>query len=150
MRAFESRARVWRGLLAASLILVVAALAVPVGAQDWPVLRQGMWDITRTIQPPGGGAPRTVPVKRCMDPLADWQAQNARLQKAGCTFSPIRHSGTTYTFTANCSVMGTTSATTTTIVVESDSAYTLTVEGTTDGQPTKETARARRVGDCVR
>jgi len=47
-------------------------------------------------------------------------------------------------------VMGTTSATTTTIVVESDSAYTLTVEGTTDGQPTKETARARRVGDCVR
>jgi hypothetical protein len=45
--------------------------------------------------------------------------------------------------------MGITSTTTTTIVVEGDSAYTLTVEGTTDGQPTKESAKARRTGDCA-
>ena len=149
MRILECRARLTSGLTAASVLAVVAAIAAPVVAQDWPRLRQGMWEMTRTIQAPGGGAPKTMPVKKCMDPAAEWQAQNAKLSKAGCTFSPVKHSGNTYTFTANCSVMGITSNTTTTILVESDSAYSLTVEGTTDGQATKETAKARRVGDCA-
>jgi hypothetical protein len=150
MRNSAWRARLSSGLTAASILALVAAMATPLVAQDWPRLRQGMWDITRTIQAPGGGAPKIVPVKKCMDPSADWQAQNARLSKAGCTFSPIRHSGNTYTFTATCAVMGVSSSTTTTIVVENDSAYTLTVEGTTDGRTTKETSTARRVGDCAR
>jgi hypothetical protein len=147
MRTVERRDRLSR-LLAAAILALIALVAAPVVAQDWPRLRQGMWEITRTMQAPGEGAPRVVPVKKCMDPSTDWQAQNARMSKAGCTFSPIRHSGSTYTFTSNCSVMGITSNTTTTIVVESDSAYTLTVEGTTDGKPTKETAKGRRIGDC--
>jgi hypothetical protein len=149
MSIFVCRARLSSGLAAAFVLALVAAMATPLVAQDWPRLRQGMWEITRTIQAPGGGAPKIIPVKKCMDPAAEWQTQNARLSKAGCTFSPVKHSGSIYTFSSNCSVMGVTSATTTTIVVESDSAYTMTVEGTTDGRPTKETAKAHRVGDCA-
>jgi len=119
-------------------------------AQQWPVLKQGMWEFTRTMQPPGGGAPKVVTSKRCIDPAADMQRQNATLAKSGCTISAPARAGNTYTFTAACKVMGISSNTTSTLVVESDSAYTLTVEGTTDGEPTKETMKARRTGDCAK
>jgi hypothetical protein len=100
------------------------------------------------MQPPGGGAPKTVTSKRCTDPAADMQRQNATLAKSGCKISEPVKSGNTYTFTAACKIMGMTSNTKSTLVVEGDSAYTLTVEGTTDGEPTKETMKARRTGDC--
>ena len=58
--------------------------------------------------------------------------------------------GNTYTFTAACNVMGVSSNTTSTLVVESESAYTLTVEGRTDGQPTKEVMKAARICDCAK
>jgi len=133
-------------------ITLASALAITAQAfaQEWPSLRHGMWDITRTMQAPGGGAPKTVTAKRCMDPAADWQRQNAQLTQAGCTFTPIKRSGSTYTFSSSCNVMGVSSTTTTTIVVESDSAYTLTVEGKTDGEPTKEVMKAKRIGDCAK
>lgn len=136
-------------VIAATLACGFAITAQTI-AQEWPSLRQGMWDITRTMQTPGGGAPKTVTAKRCMDPAADWQRQNAQLTKAGCTFTPVKRSGSTYTFSSSCNVMGVSSTTTTTIVVESDSAYTLTVEGKTDGEPTHEVMKARRIGDCAK
>jgi hypothetical protein len=37
-----------------------------------------------------------------------------------------------------------------TIVVENDSTYTLSVEGTAGGEPVREVMKARRVGDCSR
>ena len=78
------------------------------------------------------------------------QRQNATMTKAGCTISALVRSGNTYTFTSSCKVMGVSSNTKSTMVVESDSAYTLTVEGTTDGAPVKEVMKARRIGDCGR
>jgi len=133
-------------------ITLASALAITAQAfaQEWPSLRHGMWDITRTMQAPGGGAPKTVTAKRCMDPAADWQRQNAQLTKAGRTFTPSKRSGSTYTFSSSCNVTGVSSTTTTTIVVESDGAYTLTVEGKTDGEPTKEVMKAKRIGDCAK
>lgn len=125
-------------------------LTTTVWARQWPPLRQGMWEIVRTIQPPGGSAPKTLPLKRCMNPADEWTRQQTNLTKAGCTFSPVKQSGSTYTFTATCNVMGSSSVSTTTIVVESDSAYTQTVEGTMDGKPTKEKAVGRRTGDCTK
>ena len=145
---FRTHSRVVR-VMAITLVSALALTALAI-AQEWPSLRQGMWEITRTMQAPGGGAPKTVTAKRCMDPAADWQKQNAQLTKAGCTFTPIKHSGGTYTFSSSCNVAGMSSTTTTTIVVESDSSYTLTVEGTTDGAPTHEVMKARRVGDCAK
>ena len=72
------------------------------------------------MQTPGGGAPKVVNSKRCMDPVADWKQQNTRMGQMGCTFSPTKKSGASYTFTAACNVMGTSSKTTTTIVPEGD------------------------------
>ena len=138
------------GIAFALAAAIAAAAVVGLQAQQWPVLKQGMWEFIRTMQAPGGGAPRTVTSKRCTDPSADMQRQNATLAKSGCTISAPVKNGNTYTFTAACNVMGTTSNTTSTLVVESDSAYTLTVEGTTDGQPTKEVLKARRTGDCTK
>ena len=145
---FRNDSRVVR-VMAVTLASALALTALAI-AQEWPSLRQGMWEITRTMQAPGGGAPKTVTAKRCMDPAADWQKQNAQLTKAGCTFTPIKRSGSTYTFSSSCNVMGISSTTTTTIIVESDSAYSLTVEGKTDGEPTKEVMKAKRIGDCAK
>ncbi len=128
--------------------MAAAWLAEP-AAQQWPALRQGMWEFTRTMQPPGGGAATTMTSKRCTDPVADMQRQNANLAKSGCTISAPVKSGSTYTFTAACKMMGTESNMKSTLVVESDSAYTLTVEGTAAGEPVKELMKARRTGDCA-
>jgi hypothetical protein len=142
------RARVIDLLIVALSILLAAAWLVDLQAQQWPVLKQGMWEFVRTMQPPGGGQPTVITSKRCIDPVAHMQRQNATMAKSGCTMSAPVRSGNTYTFTASCKMMGISSNTTSTIVVESDSAYTLTVEGTTDGEPTRETMKARRTGDC--
>ena len=131
-------------------VLLAAALPTRLSARQWPVLKQGMWEFVRTMQMPGGGQPKIVTSKRCVDPIADMQRQNATMTKAGCTISAPVRSGNTYTFTASCKMMGITSNTKSTIVVEGDSAYVLTVEGTTDGAPTRETMKARRTGDCSR
>ena len=141
---------VGRFSLALAAALVMAVLGASVTAQEWPPLQQGMWEVVRTMTAPGGGQPKTLTAKRCIDPSEDWKRQNATLAKAGCTFTPMRRSGNTFTFTAACKVMGTSSSSTTTIVYESPTAYTMTVAGTTDGKPTKEEARGRRVGDCSR
>jgi hypothetical protein len=141
------------GVFRASLALaaaITAACVIGLEAQQWPMLQQGMWEFTRTMQAPGGGPPKTVTSKRCTDPAADMQRQNATLTKSGCTISAPVKKGNTFTFTSACNVMGVSSNTTSTLVVESDSAYTLTVEGTTDGQPTKEVMKARRAGDCTK
>ena len=130
--------------------LAAAAWVVAMQAQQWPVLKQGMWEFTRTMQAPGGGEPRVVTSKRCTDPVADMQRQNAIMAKSGCAISAPVKRGNAYTFTANCKIMGISSQTTSTLVVESESAYTITVEGTTDGQPTKETMKAVRIGDCTK
>lgn len=146
---FTLRPRPFPLALLFAAALAAAWPAVPF-AQQWPALRQGMWEFTRTMQPPGGGAATTVTSKRCIDPVADMQRQNANLSKAGCTISAPAQSGKTYTFTAACKMMGVQSNTKSTLVVEGDSAYTLTVEGTADGQPVKELLKARRTGDCTR
>jgi len=101
------------------------------------------------LRPPGGGAATTMNSKRCIDPVADMQRQNAKLAEAGCTISAPVKSGNAYSFTATCKMMGTRSNMKSTLVVESDSAYTLTVEGTAAGEPVKELMKARRTGDCT-
>jgi hypothetical protein len=147
---FGRRGRLGREALLTLVLAIVASVTATVVGQEWPPLRQGMWEIVRTMQPPGGGAANVVTSRRCITPSDEWKRQHAQLSKAGCTISPIRHSGSTYSFTSTCNVMGISSSTTTTIVMQNDSAYTLTVVGTTDGQPTREEVKAKRIGDCSR
>jgi hypothetical protein len=132
------------GLLA---LLALSAVLSPVGAEDLPVFRQGLWEFQRTV-----GTQKMVS-KKCTSPSDDMKRQNAMLEKAGCRFSPMKKKGNTYTFTTECTVKnpsgGTLIGRTTSIItVESDSAYKVQVDGTANGQSTKELLIARRVGDC--
>ena len=116
-------------------------------ADELPVFRKGLWEFNRTIES-GTGRPQTMTSRKCVSPTEDMRAQNARLAKSGCKFSPYTRSANQYTMSAKCSVMGITSDTTTVVSVESDSAYRVTVVGTTDGEKTREVMIAKRVGDC--
>lgn len=140
----------WWGVGAACGVVFLLGSPRVADAQGWPTLRHGEWEITRTIDSPGGGTPKVVTAKRCMTPAEDWERQNAQLTKAGCAFSAVTRDASGYWFTATCKVMGTESSSKTTIVPEGDSAYTLTVTGTTGGKPTREVMKARRVGECTK
>jgi Protein of unknown function (DUF3617) len=125
-------------------LLALSVLSIPVSAEDLPVFRQGMWDFQRTV------GTQKMNTQRCASPNDDMKRQNGMLEKAGCHFSPFEKAGKTYTSTAECTVKSQSSHTTTVITVESDSAYTVQVDGTANGQSTKELLTARRTGDCKR
>jgi hypothetical protein len=130
----------------AAVTLALAAGAAPATADDWPTLRPGLWEYQRTL-----GA-KQIASKRCLDPVADMKRQNAVLEKNGCAISPLRRSGSSYTFESTCDMKtpggSIRSASVSVMTVESDSAYRLEVRGTMAGEPTSETMTARRVGDC--
>mgnify|MGYP001180897825 CR=1 FL=1 len=128
-------------------ILLAAAAAGGAYADELPMFRKGIWEFSRTIES-GAGKSQTMTSRKCVSPTDDMRAQNARLAKSGCTFSPYARSANQYTMSAKCHVMGISSDTTTVVSVESDSAYRVTVAGVTDGAKTKEVMIARRVGDC--
>lgn len=134
------------GLLA---LLGLGALSSRVGAEDLPVFRHGLWEFQRTV------GTRKMTAKNCTNPSDDMKRQNIMLEKAGCRFSPMKKAGNTYTFISDCQVKNPAggsldSHTTAVMTVESDSSYKLQVDGTTQGQPTKESLFARRVGDCTK
>lgn len=144
--------------LTARVIVFIAVAAgsagVSFGADELPVLQQGMWEFTRTIMGTGAtGKPQTITNQKCMNPSEQWKQQNAMLSKMGCTFSPVKKEGNTYTFAADCSMKSpagqpVSSRTTTVITVESDSAYSVKISGETNGVKTDETLKAKRTGDC--
>lgn len=128
-------------------VLFAAIAAGTAFADELPVFRKGIWEFSRTIER-GTGKSQTMTSRKCVSPTEDMRAQNARLVKSGCKFSPYTRSANQYTMNAKCSVMGISSETTTVVSVESDIAYRVTVVGTTDGDKTREVTIARRIGEC--
>jgi hypothetical protein len=132
-------------------IAAVAGLALQLGvamAEDLPVLRQGMWEFSRTMEAGGNGKPQVIATKKCTDPSADMKLQNAMLTKAGCSFSPLVRSGTTYTFTSQCTLQGISVQSRSVLSFASDSAYEVNVESSQGGKVSRERLVARRVGGC--
>jgi hypothetical protein len=123
--------------------LLIGLLAAPLAAEadDLPVFKQGMWVFNRTI------SGKSMEMRRCVDPN-----ENV-LQKPGCKISPIKKSGTRYTFTADCPegnpqspILG--GHTDVVLEVKGDSFYQVVSEGVVAGQTVKEYLDARRSGDC--
>lgn len=131
------------GAIAASL----AALAIVSDAQDLPGFRKGMWEFTRTVDN-GSGKTQTIRSRKCTNPTDDMRKRNEMLMKAGCKFSPVTRSGTSYSFTVQCHIQGVSAQTRSEISVDGDDAYKVTVESQKGGQSTKELLVARRTGDC--
>lgn len=134
--------------LAVLISIGFSATFDPVNGQELPALRKGLWEFQRTVDK------QKSDIKKCASPSEDMKRQNAMLEKSGCTFSPTKKSGNTYRFTADCAMKtpsgGTINAHSTSVVtVDSDNAYTVEVDGTMNGQLTKERLVARRIGDCA-
>jgi len=139
------------GGLMALAVLVVAAAA---GANELPAFKKGNWSFERTVEDPAHPeTPQTFTNQKCADPTADMKRQNAKLTQAGCRFSAVEKDGNRYTFIARCRMQDrsgntTNGQNTTVITVESDSAYSLTVDGEVNGVATHEKLAAKRLGDC--
>lgn len=137
-----------RTIVAAATAVLIATLACgPVLADDLPALRQGLWKFDRTV----GG--KKIEATKCTSPTEDMKTMNAKLEKSGCRFTPVKKSGNVYTYTADCSMKMPTGATmnsrsTSAMTVVSESSYTIDIDVVTDGQASKERLVAQRVGDC--
>ena len=126
---------------------VSASLTGAALADELPTFRKGTWEFQRTVDG-GPGKSQKLSNKECVDPTADMKRQNAMLTKMGCTFSPVAKSGNAYAFTSECRMQGIVARSKTVLTYENDGAYRLDVESTQNGQPSKETLVAKRVGDC--
>lgn len=134
-------ARVLLGIGAAAGV-VSAAQAV-----DWPVFEPGLWTFERS-RATAGSTRDKVTRTECADPTADQQTQMDRLAEAGCEFTIVTRSGSTYRYSATCRLGGTTRTSESVLEVESDEAYTITIDSVVEGGRITEVLRARRVGDC--
>lgn len=118
-------------------------------ADDWPTLRAGMWEFSRTVETTATpGKPQSFQTKNCTNPSADIKRQNEMLTKAGCSFSPVGRSGNTYTYSAVCKMKGLSGTSKSVLTAESDSAYAIRIESDVGGEPTRELLRAKRLSDC--
>jgi len=132
----------------AALAIAIAG-SVAAHAEDFPFLRQGMWEFKRTVEGQGtGGKPENIQNRKCVDPGAEMKKTNETLARQGCTFSPLAKNGSSYSFSADCQMQGVKMQSRSVIVVQSDSAYRVEVTSTGAGTSTKELLIARRVGDC--
>ena len=136
-----------RIVAAVTALLVSTLLCGPALADDLPALRQGLWKFERTV----GG--KKIERTECTSPTEDMKTMNAKLEKSGCRFSPVKKSGNVYTYTADCSMKMPTGATmnsrsSSVMTVAGESSYKIEIDVVTDGQASKERLVAQRVGDC--
>jgi hypothetical protein len=131
-------------------VLVALLTAAPwaVRADEVPLLRQGLWEYQRTV------GVNKFAATECIDPSEDLRRQHTALEKMGCKLSPALRSGSTYTYTANCSVKlpsgAVTFNTTSVLTAESDTAYRIENRLTRQGATSNESITAQRVADCAR
>src|SRR5258708_35266582 len=79
-----------------ALAVLIAAAPVVVRADDVPSFRQGLWEYQRA-----DGANRYAATE-CLDPGEELRRQQIALQKNGCKLSPTTHTGSTWTYSAEC------------------------------------------------
>jgi hypothetical protein len=140
-----------RKLCSFFLFLTAICISFPEGVaypDDLPTFRKGRWEFIRTTDVAGSqGKPQVITYKKCTNPTEDMKKQNEMLKKT-CKFSPVTKRGNTYTFTWDCNTQGVSMQGKTVITAESESAYTVNIETRQGKQVTKETLRARRIGEC--
>lgn len=116
-------------------------------AEDLPNFRKGMWEFTRTITD-ASGKTQTIAMKRCISPTDDMRKQNDMHTKAGCKVTPVTRSGSSYSFSSQCKILGISVRSKSVISVDSDTAYKIDVESQEDGAKTRERLVAKRIADC--
>jgi hypothetical protein len=142
-----STSRSTHGFLTAATVLF---FGIPTAlAADWPAFKPGQWTFERTMT--GVGAPAKPLVRTdCTDPTADQKKQRDMLTNSGCQFTPLEKSGNTYRYSATCKMGRLTTTSNSVLVVESPTAYTITVDSDVGGEKSHEVLKAHRVGDCAK
>ncbi|HZR83022.1 MAG TPA: DUF3617 family protein [Candidatus Binatia bacterium] len=141
----RSRPRV---AFAGALVILLAA-GPPAYGDDWPAFKSGMWQLTRSVEMPGSkGKPRTVETNKCTNPMSEIKKQNDMLTRGGCKLSPLQKSGSTYTYSADCSKDGFARTSKGVLTVEGDDAYSMVIESTIGEDATREVLKGKRLGDC--
>jgi hypothetical protein len=130
---------------AASLAVVLLALAAPVGAQG-PQIRPGLWEITIS------GMPRKQTTCFTPEMVKDVKNLAQRGQQAGdCKSSNARTAGNTHTVDISCTKPSKYDAKVTTTVNGPDNflvTQDYTVESAGKAQKGRLTIAYRRLGDC--
>jgi len=137
----------WRGSRAARIVpLWLLGIAAAGSAAELPSFRPGIWELERLL-----GNNKLV-ARECMDPTQEMRSNQASLTKLGCRLSPLSQDGSIYTFTSECTMKlpsGTSAwSTTSTLTVESESAYRLQVREKIQGKTNEQIVVAHRVDDC--
>jgi hypothetical protein len=125
----------------------LATLGSVSDAQELPNLQRGMWEFNRTVVD-ATGKTQAIAKKKCTNPADDMRKQNDMLTKAGCKFTAVTRSGSSYSFTSQCNIQGISAQSKSVISVDGDTAYKIDIESQQDGAKTKELLVARRIGDC--
>jgi hypothetical protein len=147
---FERTFRVSRSHIAVLLAAANLVAGSAVAADDWPVLKPGLWESVREMTSGDGRKNPPIKVSQCVDPRAEMRQQQATLTKGGCRFSPVVRSGKEYRYSAECRIQGMSTVSRSVMTATSDSAYEIRVESEFGGEVTREVLRSRRVGDCAR
>lgn len=145
------------GFRCAAIALAVAGLAnFPALAQDedYPPLKEGIWEMSRTIQSPDKpDQNKTLTNKRCVDPVVELKQQHAMLKNLGCMLLPPKQSGDSYSFKWECNNDALRGTGQTVVTVDGDSVYTAKTDsdGGLPGRPgrTREELVAKRLGHCT-
>jgi uncharacterized protein DUF3617 len=139
-----------RGLRPAILLAVtglIVAASAAARADDAPSFRQGLWEYQRSA-----GTDRFAATE-CLNPAEELRRHQTALQKIGCKLSPTAHAGSTWTYSADCTVKLPSGAvafsTTSVLTADSDTAYQVETRTTNQGRTTSEVINAHRVTDCT-
>lgn len=133
--------------IAGAMTLGLMTLGSVGRAEELPNFRKGMWEFNRTITD-ASGQTNTIVMKKCINPTDDMKKQNAMHTKAGCKLTPLTRSGSSYSFSSQCNILGISVQSKSVISVDSDAAYRIDVESQEDGAKTKERLVAKRIADC--
>jgi len=138
-------------LLFGTLLCAIAASAAcgadaaPAGL---PAFRPGLWSFSLTVNRYGEKNPQVRTMTRCADPGEEIRKKWLNLAAQACKFSPVTHTGNTYSYSSSCDSQGRQLQMKSVIVVDSDDSYRVDSQSHTLTQASREIVVARRVGDC--
>lgn len=140
-------------------LALLAALAFPAAAQDFPKLKPGLWQMEREMEgPPASGPPRPAAANRttmCLDESVQREMFDMATgaMKGSCSRHEFKRTGNRLTGDFVCAIGGSSMHSKSVMVFDGNSAYRTEIDTTYDpplmGQShTTTVMAARNVGPC--
>ena len=115
---------------------------------ELPTFKPGMWSFSLTVNRYGEKNPQVHTMTRCADPGEEIRSKWRSLAAQSCKFSPITHTGNTWSYSSSCHNQGHTVSLKSLIIVDKEGSYRAESQSHTETQASREIVVARRVGDC--